>query len=96
MAASYERMAGLGESAVRLGAAAGESGRQPCDAAPHVPQDAADVGIPAFIEIVRQPYMDEDAMTAYSDDPGYIPIMSVSHRTCDRRRVQVSVSRVYR
>jgi len=56
----------------------------------------ADAGIPAFTGIACQPYMDEDAMTAYSDDPGYIPIMSVSHRTCDRRRVQVSVSRVYR
>ena len=32
----------------------------------------ADLGIPAFMGIARQPYMDEAAMTAYFSDPGYI------------------------
>jgi hypothetical protein len=33
---------------------------------------AADLGIPAFMGITRQPYMDEAAMVAYFSDPGYI------------------------
>ncbi len=32
----------------------------------------ADLGIPAFMGIARQPYMDEAAMTAYFADPGYL------------------------
>jgi beta-galactosidase len=32
----------------------------------------ADLGIPAFMGIARQPYMDEAAMTAYFSDPGFI------------------------
>lgn len=32
----------------------------------------ADLGIPAFMGIARQPYMGEAAMTAYFSDPGYI------------------------
>ena len=32
----------------------------------------ADLGIPAFMGIARQPYMDEAAMTAYFSDLGYI------------------------
>ena len=32
----------------------------------------ADLGIPAFMGIARQPHMDEVAMTTYFSDPGYI------------------------